>query len=176
MPPLMATKIRNVRHRDVIVHQLMESQMTFKLIAVLFLQFTNFAMIVIVNSLTRAAGRDPAESQLARDWWTHIMRLLISFIILEIHMPLRRFRYWLSLRGFYFISFEHTEITVRTDSLSIGLLQSTGSKSTGRSDTMARVDVQLKANSAELAVPSSADVVPPSPTLSPQDSELQATV
>ncbi|PRP82911.1 hypothetical protein PROFUN_06688 [Planoprotostelium fungivorum] len=138
MPPLMATKIRN---------------MTFKLIAVLFLQFTNFAMIVIVNSLTRAAGRDPAESQLARDWWTHIMRLLISFIILEIHMPLRRFRYWLSLR----------------------LLQSTGSKSTGRSDTMARVDVELKANSAELAVPSSADVAPPSPTLSPQDSELQAT-
>ncbi|PRP86094.1 hypothetical protein PROFUN_03081 [Planoprotostelium fungivorum] len=77
MPEMMAHKMK---------------MMTFKMIAVLMLQILAALHTVISN----VVEHDTSKTIMRRDAITWTVRLLVCFIILEIHMPLTKIRYWFS--------------------------------------------------------------------------------
>ncbi|PRP83780.1 hypothetical protein PROFUN_08978 [Planoprotostelium fungivorum] len=66
--------------------------MTIKLTAVLFLEIVNCVQIILFTTLVPGL----ANSIFGRNAITFVIRLIVSFIVLEIYMPISKFRLWFS--------------------------------------------------------------------------------
>ncbi|PRP82148.1 hypothetical protein PROFUN_10356 [Planoprotostelium fungivorum] len=77
MPPTLAHKIK---------------LMTYKMEIILILSLFNSIQLVVLTSVIR----EPSKSIFTRNGITFAVRMIVAFVILEMHMPITRFRSWFS--------------------------------------------------------------------------------